>query len=259
MRLFSKSLLATTLLVSVSTCEFARAQHLGDVWVARSSVATGNQLKIASASGGYNPFDPLKNLAVLTPINGPYFFGWSGTSPGFDAFRTDSPTTDTYPLAPSADIWLDIVSIDPAFTVIVPPDYYFYDSPGPCTELGGYQLHIHPIWLIDSTSPSFDSTQCTWRVTFRLRDAGSTAYAPSAPFTIRFATSGVSPADFDCDGDVDLADFGHFQACFNGPNRPAAASNCGDANLDFDGDVDLADFGVFQECFNGPNRPPACQ
>jgi hypothetical protein len=30
------------------------------------------------------------------------------------------------------------------------------------------------------------------------------------------------------------------------------------ADFDHDGDVDLSDFGVFQGCFNGPNRPPAC-
>ncbi len=29
-------------------------------------------------------------------------------------------------------------------------------------------------------------------------------------------------------------------------------------DFDGDGDVDLADFGIFQACFNGPNRPPAC-
>ncbi len=69
-------------------------------------------------------------------------------------------------------------------------------------------------------------------------------------------------ADLDGDGDVDLADFALFQACFNGPNRPPAqASGCEDANLDGDAaaDVDLQDFAVFQGCFNGPNRPPACQ
>lgn len=65
--------------------------------------------------------------------------------------------------------------------------------------------------------------------------------------------------DFDDDGDVDLSDFGHFQACFNGPNQPPAQpSGCEDADLDFDGDVDLSDFSTFQVCFNGPNRPPAC-
>ncbi|HOW19624.1 MAG TPA: hypothetical protein PLC79_11350, partial [Phycisphaerae bacterium] len=65
-------------------------------------------------------------------------------------------------------------------------------------------------------------------------------------------------ADLDGDADVDLADFGLFQGCFNGPNRPARQSGCGRADLDADGDVDLADFGLFQGCFNGPNRAPKC-
>jgi len=68
----------------------------------------------------------------------------------------------------------------------------------------------------------------------------------------------LAPADFDGDGDVDVSDFGHFQACFNGSSRPPAATACGDADLDADGDVDVNDFAVFQACFNGPGRPPAC-
>lgn len=65
-------------------------------------------------------------------------------------------------------------------------------------------------------------------------------------------------ADFDQDGDVDLADFAHFRTCFNGPNRSPARPGCGDADLDGDLDVDLADFSRFRTCFNGPNHPPAC-
>jgi hypothetical protein len=86
------------------------------------------------------------------------------------------------------------------------------------------------------------------------------------PFTVNadrtlvanFVRVGPAPGDFDKDSDVDLADFGHFQGCFNGPNRPYAQAGCADADFDGDTDVDLADFGVFQGCFNGPNRPPAC-
>ncbi len=68
----------------------------------------------------------------------------------------------------------------------------------------------------------------------------------------------TAPGDTDCDGDVDLADFNVFQACFNGPNQPAKQSDCDDVDFDFDGDVDMADFGEFQGCFNGPNRPAKC-
>ena len=43
-----------------------------------------------------------------------------------------------------------------------------------------------------------------------------------------------------------------------GPNVPPAREDCAPADWDGDMDVDLVDFGVFQACFNGPNRPPAC-
>lgn len=65
-------------------------------------------------------------------------------------------------------------------------------------------------------------------------------------------------ADFDTDSDVDLVDFGRFQTCFNGPNRPPKTADCEDKDMDADGDVDLVDFGLFQGCFNGPNRPAKC-
>lgn len=75
--------------------------------------------------------------------------------------------------------------------------------------------------------------------------------------TVSAAPSPDASADFDHDGDVDITDFGFFQMCFNGPNRPSFVGGCGFADLDGDGDVDLADFGGFQTCFNGANRPPA--
>jgi hypothetical protein len=80
---------------------------------------------------------------------------------------------------------------------------------------------------------------------------------PQRPtYTLGDLIAAGAPADLDADGDVDLTDFLDFQVCFNGPNRPPAASGCADADFDLDGDVDLTDFLVFQRCFNGPNRPP---
>lgn len=68
------------------------------------------------------------------------------------------------------------------------------------------------------------------------------------------------PADFDADGDVDLADFGHLQACLTGPSVPQTAVECADARLDADADVDQDDFELFAACISGPHKPvdPGC-
>ncbi|UCD29515.1 MAG: hypothetical protein JSV03_03270, partial [Planctomycetota bacterium] len=72
-------------------------------------------------------------------------------------------------------------------------------------------------------------------------------------------TSAVSlaPGDFDSDGDVDQEDFGIFQACYSGNNRPYP-DGCEHADLHTDGDVDQDDFAEFHACMGGANQPPGC-
>jgi hypothetical protein len=70
-------------------------------------------------------------------------------------------------------------------------------------------------------------------------------------------TAGASPgsvADFDADGDVDIADFAHLQACFGTFIGPA----CQDADFQGDTVVDALDFAAFLPCMNGARRPPGC-
>ena len=64
-----------------------------------------------------------------------------------------------------------------------------------------------------------------------------------------------TPADFDYDGDVDQADFGHFQLCLSGTDVPQDDPPCADAKLDGDDDVDATDFGLFLGCLSGANYP----
>ena len=64
------------------------------------------------------------------------------------------------------------------------------------------------------------------------------------------------PADFECDGDVDLADHAEFAACISGPVEASGfvqpSLSCRDYfDLDGDTDVDLTDFREFQEAFGG--------
>jgi hypothetical protein len=74
-----------------------------------------------------------------------------------------------------------------------------------------------------------------------------------ASTTIEVAATG----DFNCDGDVDLSDYGVLLGCYNGPGRPPAGPYCWDADSDGDNDVDLSDYGAFLACYNGPDQPPA--
>lgn len=67
-------------------------------------------------------------------------------------------------------------------------------------------------------------------------------------------------ADFDCDGDVDKADFEAFATCFTGPALGPPACGCAAADFNDDGHVDMEDFAVFQRCRSGQGIPadPNC-
>ena len=67
-----------------------------------------------------------------------------------------------------------------------------------------------------------------------------------------------SIADFDCDDDVDQADFGRFQICLSGQGTPPADPTCLEADLSGDNDVDDEDFTIFLGCAAGPNVQPGC-
>ncbi|MBI4581232.1 MAG: VCBS repeat-containing protein [Planctomycetes bacterium] len=68
-----------------------------------------------------------------------------------------------------------------------------------------------------------------------------------------------SPApDFDGDEDVDLEDFGAFQACITGgldPGHVFDPLTCFCMDFDRDEDVDAVDLEVFEQCLSGPGIP----
>jgi hypothetical protein len=78
-------------------------------------------------------------------------------------------------------------------------------------------------------------------------------YAPAADIG-----ASAPPGDFNTDHDVDMADFGHLQACLSG-NTVAYGLGCQDADFDKDGDVDPQDLAQLTACLSGANEPPACQ
>jgi len=71
------------------------------------------------------------------------------------------------------------------------------------------------------------------------------------PATIEFAVV-CALGDADCDADVDLDDFHHFQACFTGPTAGPPAPGCAMMRFDPDADIDLADFAAFSVAFDHP-------
>ncbi|GMU24655.1 MAG: hypothetical protein AMXMBFR13_47290 [Phycisphaerae bacterium] len=91
----------------------------------------------------------------------------------------------------------------------------------------------------------------------------SDAAASNSPQTLSVEITVVEPpvpGDFDGDRDVDMDDFGAFQACFSGPGAVQTDPACGKARMDGDPDVDQADFELFQRCMTGANveGSPSC-
>ena len=62
---------------------------------------------------------------------------------------------------------------------------------------------------------------------------------------------GPMPADFDCDDDVDGADFALLVDCLRGPGGGLLQTVCAHGDFDRDRDVDLADCAAFQRAFTG--------
>lgn len=85
----------------------------------------------------------------------------------------------------------------------------------------------------------------------------ASAEALNSPITVsvELTVQTVGP-DFDGDGDVDLDDFAHLQACFTG-NGGTIAPGCGDADLTGNGAIDQGDVSVFVKCFSGAGIPAA--
>lgn len=247
------------------------AQHTGDLWVGRSA---SGQLKLDTVCEPSCGFDPSDNLTILTPDE---FGGFSNDAPGFDRITADQPAEDTFRLAAGAQIRLQVVELNehpstpadlaiaPALLIYDPLAFTFYpyaEAGGLYREisLGTYQLHKHVVWFLDAMDPAYDPTRCTWEVTLRLIDKGTTGYSPSEPFTLRFALHEPVPGDFDCDRDVDADDLAAFTACQGGPAMPLTDS-CSKFDLDGDADADGTDFAIIQRCWTGPDRvgDPACR
>lgn len=103
-----------------------------------------------------------------------------------------------------------------------------------------------------------DSIEVVWPQRGAVAARTTTHAGPIAADQILWLTQpSVVPADLDLDGDVDLNDYGRFQACRTGPAVQIMDPACDSADLDGDDDVDQEDFGIFQRCISGADRPAA--
>jgi len=154
---------------------------------------------IIGIGGGAAPqlkfeFDPHmlsgEECIELSPSVNPAVAGWLSTMPGFDALEADEPDEDFYRLGSGAQIRLVGVDLDPALFVRASSlGTPVRISPSPVLgflDLGGEELHVHPVWHIDSSAPGFDPSQTSWSGTFKFVDVGTTGYADSDPFTLCF-------------------------------------------------------------------------
>lgn len=212
----------------------AAQPHDGD---ALAGVSSSGVVKLSPRGGA------MDGTTVLLDAADGLLRGWTGNSPGFEGVEEPDPETDTYPFAPEAAIWLDVVALDPALRVYTPG---FQVIPaGGSTFLGsGGEVHAHVIWHVDSQAAGFDPLRTHWRGTFRLRDSGASTYAPSETFTFHFTHTLCLPGDVNRDGLVNNFDIDLFVAVLIDPGSATAAGRCA-ADANRDGGVDNFDIDAF--------------
>lgn len=207
----------------------------------------------------------LQNLAPMTDY---HFRVWS-EAPGYAPHHSGDRTfSTTVPPGPFISVWpLELSATAQALTN--PPDTSFtIRNAGDGTI--NYTVTPQCGWL--SAAPDTGSSQGeTDTITVSFDTSGLLAgehtceFSISAPEAVNSPvlapkvtlTLWTVPADFDGDGDVDLEDFGHLQACFNSSGVQHPDPGCLNADLDDDGDVDPQDYAIFRNCLGGSNRPPA--
>lgn len=149
--------------------------HHGDVIVGRTDAA---QLAFEA------DLDEASLLHQIDPENPLGINGYSGEMPGYEALEEDEQ--DLFMLEPGADVYLEVIALDPALRLFDPHAGFAEFGLGDTWQLG-QEFHTHPLYVLDADHPSFDPDQGEWLATFRFVDLGSTQYTPSDNFTAAFA------------------------------------------------------------------------
>ncbi|GAB5495875.1 MAG: hypothetical protein Phyf2KO_09550 [Phycisphaerales bacterium] len=114
--------------------------------------------------------------------------GWISDAPGFTALDEDEPDEDFFMLGAGADIHFQLVGTNVDAMQVYNP---FFDVPamvpGETFAFGTGDFDTHPFWFLNTDAASFDPNDSEWSVDFRVVDQGTTGYADSEVYTIRFA------------------------------------------------------------------------
>lgn len=125
------------------------------------------------------PFEEFFTSALLN--------GWISDAPGFTALDENEPDEDFFVLGAGADVHFELVGTSSGAMEVYNP---FFDIPalsgGDRFAFGAGDFDTHPFWFLNTDHPSYDPSDAEWSVDFKLVDLGSTGYADSETFTIRF-------------------------------------------------------------------------
>ncbi|UCG32478.1 MAG: hypothetical protein JSU68_12525 [Phycisphaerales bacterium] len=268
MRAVKRAMAAVAVPLCLTFPVLAPAQHEGDLLVGRS----GDGKLVLDTVNGHDPRTELVVLPEIEPT--PLVSGWSLDDPGWDHVLTDDPPPDVYRLDVGAAVYAYIAGMDPGFRIGLS---LFDWRAEPLSErdrwiwLGDHELHEHYDWNIyiedlcftcfepapppecATDPPDVDCHQKkVWVSTLLLKDAGTTQYDDSDPFTLMFTNDPdfvLKPGDIDLDGWVTLGDFATFAVCYGLPVPPPPSEclllDATRSDLDRNGQVNLSDFATF--------------
>lgn len=174
-----KQALMTAILGSMTTIAIAQPHHHGEDGVVGVD-ATG-KLDIEMDLDETFEFEELFSGSGLN--------GHISDAPGFTALDEDEPDEGFFKLGAGADIHFRLVGTSDLEMQVYNP---FFDVPalgsGDTFAFGaGDEFDTHPFWFLNTDVPSFDPSKEEWSVQFQVVDMGSTGYADSDVFEIRFA------------------------------------------------------------------------
>ncbi len=198
--------------------------------------------------GVYRPTSDSKMRSLGRPFNLP-----SVEALIIEMYKTIRPIDDSTPTSQTL-IGNETVFVDPIDPVGNPLAIQWSLDGSPIDGATGTTLDLASLSL----------AACSYELSVKVTDNTSWVRNESARTqwmqqSLSWSISSQVPGDIDCDGDVDMSDFGQLQFCLNG-NVPQTNPACTKADLNHNGYVDSADVALFLQCLTGPNVPgnPSC-